>query len=283
MSARRQAPERRITAPGPQLRPVAPAGTIACPACGRRFVADRYRAELNVCTDCGHHGAVAAVQRVAQLADARSIEPVDLAVESRDPLHFDDGQPYAGALVRARERTGMDDAFAVALAEIAGVPAVLACMEFGFLGGSLGSAAGEMFAQACEIAVDGRRALVSVCVSGGARMQEGIASLAQMARCSVGVSAVAAARLPYIAVLGDPCFGGVSASFAAQADVIIAEPGARIGFAGGRVIEQAAHERLPEGFQTAEFLLAHGMVDMVVARRRLRSTVGRLLRMYTAS
>lgn len=283
MSARRQAPERRITAPGPQLRPVAPAGTVACVACGRRFVADRYRAELNVCTDCGHHGAVPAVQRVAQLADTRTIEPVDTGIDIRDPLHFDDGQPYSAAIDRARERTGMDDAFAVARADIKGVPAMLACMEFGFLGGSLGSAAGEMFAQACDIAVAEHRALVAVCVSGGARMQEGIASLAQMARCSVGVSAVAAARLPYVAVLGDPCFGGVSASFAAQADVIIAEPGARIGFAGGRVIEQAAHERLPEGFQTAEFLLAHGMVDMVVTRQLLRPTIGRLLHAYTAA
>lgn len=283
MNARRQAPERRITAPGPQLRPVAPAGTIACPACGRRFVAERYRAELNVCVDCGHHGAVPAVQRVAQLADTRTIEPVDIDTGNRDPLHFDDGLPYPAQLNRARERTGMDDVFAVARVHIGGVPTVVACMEFGFLGGSLGSAAGEMFAQACDIAVRDRRPLVAVCVSGGARMQEGIASLAQMARCSVGVSAVAAAGLPYVAVLGDPCFGGVSASFAAQADVLIAEPGARIGFAGGRVIEQAAHERLPDGFQTAEFLLAHGMVDMVVPRQGLRPTVGRLLRFFTAA
>jgi acetyl-CoA carboxylase carboxyl transferase subunit beta len=204
-------------------------------------------------------------------------------VGDRDPLHFDDGLPYPHQVARARERTGMEDAFAVATADINGVPAVLACMEFRFLGGSLGSAAGELFTQACEIACRDDRALVAVCVSGGARMQEGIASLAQMARCSVGVAAVARAGLPYIAVLGDPCFGGVSASFAAQADVIVAEPGARLGFAGGRVIEQAAHEQLPEGFQTAEFLLAHGMVDMVLPRRRQRSTIGRLLRMYSSA
>jgi acetyl-CoA carboxylase carboxyl transferase subunit beta len=153
-------------------------------------------------------------------------------------------------------------------------------MDFGFMGGSLGSAAGEAFAQACELAVAERRALVAVCTSGGARMQEGIASLAQMARCSVGTAQVAAANLPYIAVLADPCFGGVTASFATQADVIVAEPGARIGFAGGRVIEQATHDRLPDGFQTAEFLLAHGMVDMVVDRRALRSVLVRLLSAY---
>jgi acetyl-CoA carboxylase carboxyl transferase subunit beta len=134
-----------------------------------------------------------------------------------------------------------------------------------------------MFARACETAVAERRALVAVCTSGGARMQEGIASLAQMARCSVGVSQVAAARLPYVSVLADPCFGGVTASFATEADVIIAEPGARIGFAGGRVIEQATHSSLPEGFQTAEFLVAHGMVDAVVDRRALRSVLVKLL------
>ena len=282
VTARRQPPVRRVTAPGPQMRPVAPAGTVACPACGRRYVADRFRAELNVCTQCGHHAAVPATQRIAQLADPRTIDVFDDVLEDRDPLGFDDGAPYAAAVVRARERTGAAEAFTIARAQISGVPAVLACMDFAFLGGSLGSAAGELFARACDAAVAERRALVAVCTSGGARMQEGIASLAQMARCSVGVAAVARAALPYIAVLGDPCFGGVSASFAAQADVILAEPGARIGFAGARVIEQAAHETLPDGFQTAEFLLAHGMVDMVVARPALRSTVGSLLRLYTA-
>jgi acetyl-CoA carboxylase carboxyl transferase subunit beta len=164
---------------------------------------------------------------------------------------------------------------------VGGIDSVLACMDFGFLGGSLGSAAGEIFVRGCDVAVDEGRALVAVCTSGGARMQEGIASLAQMARCSTGVRAVAAERLPFISVLADPCFGGVTASFAVQADVILAEPGARIGFAGGRVIEQATHDRLPEGFQTSEFLLAHGMVDAVVDRRALRRTVATLLDAYS--
>lgn len=282
VTARRQAPERRIAAPGPDMRPVAPAGTVSCPACGRRFVAERFRAELNVCSQCGHHARVSAAERIAQLADPRSARLLDTVSGDRDPLGFDDGTPYPAQVVRARERTGVDEVFSVARAEVGGVPAVLATMDFAFLGGSLGSAAGEMFTQGCEVAVAERRALVTVCTSGGARMQEGIASLAQMARCSVGVAAVAGAKLPYIAVLGDPCFGGVSASFAAQADVIVAEPGARIGFAGGRVIEQAAHEYLPDGFQTAEFLLAHGMVDMVVSRSQLRPTLSGLLELYTA-
>lgn len=282
VTARRQAPERRITAPGPDMRPVAPAGTVACPACGRRFVADRFRAELNVCTQCGHHARVPAVERIAQLADPKTVLLLDAVAGDRDPLGFDDGMPYPAQVARARERAGVDEVFSVARAEVGGMPAVLASMDFAFLGGSLGSAAGEMFTRGCEVAVAERRALVAVCTSGGARMQEGIASLAQMARCSVGVAAVAGAKLPYLAVLGDPCFGGVSASFAAQADVILAEPGARIGFAGGRVIEQAAHEYLPDGFQTAEFLLAHGMVDMVVPRQQLRSTISSLLELYTA-
>ena len=283
MTARRHAPDRRILSPGPQMRPVAPAGTVACPACGRRYVEDRFRAELNVCAQCGHHARVRADQRIGQLADPRTVEMFTDDTGARDPLHFDDGVPYTAQLERARERSGATEAFSVARAQMSAVPVVIASMEFAFLGGSLGSAAGELFARGCEVAVREHRALVTVCTSGGARMQEGIASLAQMARCSVGVAAVRNAALPYVAVLGDPCFGGVSASFAAQADVILAEPGARIGFAGGRVIEQAAHERLPDGFQRAEFLLAHGMVDMVVARQHLRPTIGALVRLYGGS
>jgi acetyl-CoA carboxylase carboxyl transferase beta subunit len=280
VSARRQPPARRLQAPGPQLRPVSPTGTVACPACGRRFVFERYKADLNVCSECGHHGQVPAVQRIAQLADPRSIEHLDFPVGDRDPLEFNDGVAYPDRVAGARERTGIDEAFQVARVSIAEIPAVLACMDFAFLGGSLGSAAGEIFTRSCELAVAEHRALVAVCASGGARMQEGIAALAQMARCSTGVDAVMQARLPYISVLSDPCFGGVTASFAVQADVILAEPGARIGFAGGRVIEQATHDRLPDGFQTAEFLLAHGMLDAVIDRRQLRPTIARLLGMF---
>ncbi|MFI5256822.1 MAG: acetyl-CoA carboxylase carboxyltransferase subunit beta [Gemmatimonadales bacterium] len=282
VTSRRQAPHRRLQAPGPELRPTAPtAGTIACPQCQRRFVAERYAADLNVCSECGHHGVVGAAQRIEQLADPGTAETLALDVGDRDPLGFDDGVPYPQRVARAREKTGLHEAFQVARASIEHNPVVLACMDFAFLGGSLGSGAGEIFARGCELAVAEDRALVAVCTSGGARMQEGIASLAQMARCSAAVAEVIAARLPYLSILGDPCFGGVTASFAVQSDVIMAEPGARIGFAGGRVIEQATHDRLPEGFQTAEFLLAHGMVDMVVARGHLRATAGTLLRIYT--
>ncbi len=273
---------RPLAAPGPRLRPVAPAGTVECLGCGRRFVEARFEKHLRVCPDCGRHAVVPALNRAHQLADAGTLDVIRMDIDDRDPLGFDDGVPYPSRVAEARERTGLEETFVIARAALGGVPVVLACMDFGFLGGSLGSAAGEQFARACDLAVAERRALIAVCTSGGARMQEGIASLAQMARCSAGVLAVARAQLPYISVLADPCFGGVTASFAVQADVILAEPHARIGFAGGRVIEQASHDRLPEGFQTSEFLLAHGMVDAVIERRALRDTVERLLIGFSA-
>jgi acetyl-CoA carboxylase carboxyl transferase subunit beta len=266
--------------PGPRLQRTTSAETVACPSCGRRYVGDRFERALRVCGSCGTHARVPAALRVQQIADRATLQIVPIVLDDRDPLGFDDGVPYLVRLAQARVDTDSDEVFTVARATVGDVPAMLACMDFGFMGGSLGSAAGETFAQACEIAVAERRALIAVCTSGGARMQEGIASLAQMARCSVGVSQVASAGLPYITVLADPCFGGVTASFATQGDVIIAEPAARIGFAGGRVIEQATHDRLPDGFQTAEFLLAHGMVDMVVDRRALRPVLIRLLSAY---
>ena len=280
--APRQHRERTLPAPGPRPRPVVHAGSVACRGCGRRYVRERYEQALRVCAWCGHHGRVPAPERAAQLADPATLSPVEIDLRDRDPLGFDDGRPYPDRIAEARERTGLAEAFLIARAEVGGIPAVLACMDFEFLGGSLGSAAGEQFVRGCEVAVAEERALVVVASSGGARMQEGIASLAQMARCTTGVSRVASAHLPYLSILADPCFGGVTASFAVQADVILAEPGARIGFAGGRVIEQAAHEALPEGFQTAEFLLSHGMVDRVVDRRELRPLVVRLLQALRA-
>jgi acetyl-CoA carboxylase carboxyl transferase subunit beta len=237
----------------------------------------RWEEQLRVCPRCGHHARVPARLRITQLADPGTIDHVELEARDTDPLRFDDGMPYPERLQSARHATGSTDAIVLARAEIAGVPSVIVSMEFAFMGGSLGSAAGEAFAAACDTAVAEGRAVVAVCVSGGARMQEGIVALAQMARCTVGTTALAKAALPYVTVLADPCFGGVTASFATQADVILAEPGARIGFAGGRVIEQATYERLPEGFQTAEFLVAHGMIDQVVERPRLRATVQHLL------
>lgn len=272
----------RLPSPGPRLREVLPGTAAECQECGRRAAAARYEAALRVCARCGHHARVPAALRITQLADPDSVAEIDVDPGERDPLGFDDGVPYRRRLAEVRDATRLNDAFALASCTISGVPTVIAAMDFGFLGGSLGSAAGAMFLRACDVAVEERRALVAVCVSGGARMQEGIVALAQMARCTAGTLAVSQAGLPYLTLLCDPCFGGVTASFATQADVIFAEPGARIGFAGGRVIEQATHQKLPDGFQTAEFLLAHGMVDAVVARSRLRPTIGRVLRALTS-
>jgi acetyl-CoA carboxylase carboxyl transferase subunit beta len=280
---RRSDAARPLAAPGPRLRPVAPAGTVECRGCGRRFVEARFDKQLRVCPDCGRHATVPAITRAGQLADPGTLDVVRMDISDRDPLGFDDGVPYPSRVAEARERTHLEETFVIARGDLGGVAVTLACMDFAFLGGSLGSAAGEQFARACDLATAEGRALVAVCTSGGARMQEGIASLAQMARCSAGVVAVNRAGLPYISVLADPCFGGVTASFAVQADVILAEPHARIGFAGGRVIEQASHDRLPEGFQTSEFLLAHGMVDAVVERAQLRGTIARLLTGFTAN
>lgn len=269
---------RPLPVAGPRLQAITAPDAIICPGCDQRLSGPRYRRALRVCPWCGHHGRVPARERAAQLADDGAVEVIDGAAgPDADPIAFDDGVPYASVLRSARARSGAGESMVTARAVIGGRPVVLACMEFAFLGGSLGVSAGERFARGCETALAEGRALVVVCTSGGARMQEGVAALAQMARCSVGVSAVADAGLPFLSILADPCFGGVTASFAAQADVVIAEPRARIGFAGGRVIEHAAHEALPEGFQTAEFLLEHGMIDVVVARSQLGIAVGRLL------
>ena len=272
-----------LPAPGPRLRPVAPPNTLACPGCQRRYGLARYRALLRVCSACGAHGRVPARERITQLADPGTSAVLEIELGARDPLGFDDGTPYAERLREVAVSSGEREAVLVARADVGGRPVVIIAMEFAFFGGSLGSAAGEAFARGCEVAVADARPLIAVCTSGGARMQEGIASLAQMARCSAGVVAVGNAGLPYCTVLTDPCFGGVTASFAVQADVIVAEPLARIGFAGGRVIQQAAHETLPDGFQTAEFLLAHGMIDAVVPRPSLPPLLSTLLAAYTAA
>ena len=274
----RQAVTSRVPeAPGLQLTPTTPAGGIACAGCGRRYVLERFDRELRVCSWCGHHARIPARLRAEQLANAGSVNALNISLSDRDPLGFNDGTPYPAKVAEARRKTEIDETFYIARGEMGNHPVMFAVMDFGFLGGSLGSAAGELFLRGCDAAVAENRAFIAVCASGGARMQEGIASLAQMARCSAGVAAVSQAGLPYISILADPCFGGVTASFAVQADVIFAEPAARIGFAGGRVIEQAAHEKLPEGFQTAEFLLSHGMIDQVVDRRELRPVITRIL------
>ena len=232
---------------------------------------------LRVCQHCGHHMRLPAAQRLAMLFDVGEYQTIELPETVADPLKFRDRKRYTDRLKEAQGKTGQGDALTVAHGSMGGVGAVVAVLDFEFMAGSMGVAVGEGLLSAARLAVVQKSPLVTVASSGGARMQEGILSLMQMVRTTIAVEEVREAGLPYITILTDPTTGGVSASFAMLGDVAIAEPGAVIGFAGGRVIEQTIRETLPEGFQRAEYQLDHGMVDMVVHRHHLRDTLVRVL------
>jgi acetyl-CoA carboxylase carboxyl transferase subunit beta len=229
----------------------------------------------------GHHMRIAARDRLRYFFDEGRFEAIDNPKVTPDPLKFRDEKRYVDRLKEARAKTGMDDAILTGLGEVEGLPIVATVQEFAFMGGSLGMAAGEAIIRAFETAVQRKRPLVLFAASGGARMQEGILSLMQMPRVTIGVNMLNEANLPYIVVLTDPTTGGVSASYAMLGDVQIAEPGALIGFSGPRVIEQTIRERLPDGFQRAEYLLDHGMIDMIVHRHHLKETLSRIVRLLT--
>lgn len=226
----------------------------------------------------GHHLKISAKERLKFFFDEGKYETIDAPKVAVDPLKFRDEKRYTDRLRDAKAKTGMDDAVLVGVGSIEGLPIVAAVQDFAFMGGSLGMAAGEIIIKAFETALARKRPLVLFAASGGARMQEGILSLMQLPRTTVGVDRLKEAGLPYIVVLTNPTTGGVTASYAMLGDVHIAEPGALIGFAGPRVIEQTIREKLPEGFQRAEYLMEHGMVDMVVSRLELRETIARLLK-----
>lgn len=250
-----------------------------CPACSQmNFHRDLEKA-LHVCPHCGHHMRIGVEQRIAALFDGGDYQTIELPKVPVDPLRFRDVRRYTDRLKEAQTKTGHPEAIRVGAGAIGGVSAVVACLDFAFMGGSMGVAVGEGFLSAAREAVSRQCAMIVVAASGGARMQEGILSLMQMARTTIAVTEVREAGLPYIVVLADPTTGGVSASFAMLGDIAIAEPGAVIGFAGARVIEQTIRESLPEGFQKAEYLLEHGMLDMVVPRPQLAETLGRILRL----
>jgi len=232
---------------------------------------------LNVCYHCGYHMKISVQERLKLLFDNGKFKEIPSAKAAHDPLKFKDRKRYADRLKEARAKTGRDDAIYVAKGTIGGLPVVIAAFDFSFMGGSMGAAVGEGLVTAALAAVKEGAALIAIPASGGARMQEGAISLMQMPRSIVAVERVKEAGLPYIVLLTDPTTGGVSASFAMVGDIHIAEPGTMIGFAGKRVIQETIREELPEGFQTAEYLLAHGMVDMVVPRKELRATFIRLL------
>ena len=248
-----------------------------CEACGAQIYKKEFQENLHVCPKCGHHHRLPARERVALLADPGTFQEIT-RLRPLDPLGFVDTKPYVERLKAYQAETGRPDAILGGTCQIGGVPAVLLVMDYAFAGGSMGSVVGEEIARGAERAAEEGRALVIVAASGGARMQEAALSLMQMAKTVMSLDRVWARRLPYVSVLTDPTTGGVTASFAALADVIFAEPGALIGFAGPRVIRQTIRQELPEGFQRSEFLLKHGMVDRVTDRRRLKEELVRVLR-----
>ena len=243
-----------------------------------------YRAEVDragrVCPRCKYPFRISARERIAAILDADSFEERDVGLTSRDPLEFKDTKRYSDRVKSARKSTGLEEAVITGMGRVGGLPVVLAVFEFGFLGGSMGSVVGEKLTRAIELATQKRAPLIIVSASGGARMQEGILSLMQMAKTSAALGRLAEERVPYFVLLADPTTGGVTASFAMLGDLILAEPRALIGFAGPRVIQETIRQPLPEGFQRAEFLLEHGMVDRVVERKDLRDLLRRLLAFF---
>lgn len=259
-------------------RKVVPEGLWSkCPSCEAVLYTADLEANSNVCPKCGHHARTRARTRLDQLLDREGRFEIGAEVMPVDPLKFKDTKRYAERLNAAFDDTGEGDALVVMQGAINTVPAVVACFEFEFLGGSMGSVVGERFVRGVRVAVEQRLPFICFAASGGARMQEGLFSLMQMSKTTAALTLLSQHRLPFISVLTDPTMGGVSASFAFMGDVVIAEPGALIGFAGPRVIEQTVREKLPDGFQRAEFLLEKGAVDMIVDRRDMRDRLAAVL------
>jgi acetyl-CoA carboxylase carboxyl transferase subunit beta len=248
-----------------------------CPKCDgmlfHRDLADNW----NVCTHCGHHLRLTVAERLKMMFDGGAYDKLEMSKVEQDPLKFRDRKRYADRIREAQQQTGFKDAITVARGKMDGLNVVVAAFHFSYMGGSMGAAVGEGIVKAAETAIRDKAALIVIPASGGARMQEGMISLMQMPRTIIAVEMVKDEKLPYIVILTDPTTGGVSASFAMVGDIHIAEPGAMIGFAGRRVIEETVRETLPEGFQTAEYLLAHGMVDMVVPRKDMKKQLSTLI------
>jgi acetyl-CoA carboxylase carboxyl transferase subunit beta len=246
-----------------------------CDGCGHIDIREKFEKALNVCPECGRHRRFTAEEYIELLTDAGTWRELYGNLRSVDALNF---EHYPERLAAARKKTGSSDAVFTGTARLEGTPIHLAVMNFAFMGGSMGSVVGEKIARLTRRSLEKKIPLIIVSTSGGARMHEGVLSLMQMAKTSAAIAQLAKARIPYISILTDPTTGGVSASFAMQGDVVLAEPGAVIGFAGQRVIKQTIGQDLPDGFQTAEFLLEHGQIDDVVPRGSLRETTARLLR-----
>jgi acetyl-CoA carboxylase carboxyl transferase subunit beta len=252
---------------------------VKCPSCARVIYNKDLAENLQVCPHCAHHFRLSAADRLRMLFDGPWTEH-DAGLRSTDPLEFTDTKKYRDRLKSAIASTGLQDAVIVGSGTVERQPAVIAAMEYSFIGGSMGVVVGEKITRAAELAAATRAGLVVVCCSGGARMMEGALSLMQMAKISAALGRLDRAGLPYVSVLTDPTTGGVTASFAMLGDLNIAEPKALIGFAGPRVIEQTIRQKLPEGFQRSEFLLEKGFIDIIVDRREMKATIGRTLRLF---
>jgi acetyl-CoA carboxylase carboxyl transferase subunit beta len=254
---------------------------VKCEGCRQIIWKKELEENLNVCPKCEYHFRIDAATRLALLLDDVNYTIEDEKLASTDPLNFSDTRPYKSRLLKSRAQTGLNDAIINAEGSINGRPVVLSAMEYSFIGGSMGAVVGEAITRAIERALEKRKPMIVISASGGARMMEGVVSLMQMAKISAALARLDTAQLPYISVLTDPTTGGVTASYAMLGDLNIAEPGALIGFAGPRVIEQTIRQKLPEGFQTSEFLLKHGMLDAVVHRKEMKSYISRALDFMT--
>jgi acetyl-CoA carboxylase carboxyl transferase subunit beta len=270
-------PPRIQRTPGERRTPVPEGLWVKCPSCEAVLYRTDLENNLEVCPKCGHHQRVAARERIDQLLDPEGRFEIGSEVVPVDSLKFKDQKKYSERLSAALEETGETDSLVVMQGSVKSVPLVIAVFEFEFMGGSMGSVVGERFVRGVRVAYENRIPFVCVSASGGARMQEGVNSLFQMAKTTAVLQELNKARLPFVSILTDPTMGGVSASFAFVADLVIAEPGALIGFAGPRVIEQTVREKLPEGFQRAEFLMEKGALDLIIDRRQLRDELARLL------
>ncbi|MGL4408479.1 acetyl-CoA carboxylase, carboxyltransferase subunit beta [Zoogloea sp.] len=274
-------PKIKRATPAPRSKSIPEGLWSKCPACEAVLYRSDLDSNLCVCPKCGHHQRIRARQRLDWLLDEEGRFEIGAEVVPVDPLKFKDSRRYPERLATATEDTGEADAMVVMQGAIKTVPVVVACFEFEFLGGSMGSVVGERFVRGVKAALEQRLPFICVTATGGARMQEGLFSLMQMAKTTATLTRLSERKLPFITLLTDPTMGGVSASFAFMGDLVIAEPGALIGFAGPRVIEQTVRETLPPGFQRSEFLLEKGAIDLIVDRREMRDTLPELLTLLT--
>jgi acetyl-CoA carboxylase carboxyl transferase subunit beta len=254
---------------------------VKCEGCRQIIWKKELEDNLNVCTKCEYHFRIDSGERLLLLLDEGSIETSDENLASTDPLNFTDTRPYKARLEKSQAESGLKDAIINASGTLNGRPVLVSSMEYSFIGGSMGAVVGEAITRAIERACEQKKPIIVVSASGGARMMEGVVSLMQMAKISAALARLDSARVPYISVLTDPTTGGVTASYAMLGDLNIAEPGALIGFAGPRVIEQTIRQKLPEGFQRSEFLLQHGMLDAVVHRKEMKNYIARALDFMT--